>query len=180
MRALIFLLAVLVAFPALAAGKFTLSSSTFRDKQTLPPLHVFNGFGCSGQNVSPALTWTDPPAGTKSLAITLYDPDAPTGSGWWHWTVFNLPAATRSLSQGVMAGKGLDQNAVMGRTDFGGSAFGGACPPKGDKPHRYILTLWALKIDRLPLDQNASGAMVGYYLNANKLATSTLTATYGR
>ena len=159
-----------------------LSSPAFSDGGTLPLQQVFNSFGCTGGNQSPALSWTTPPEGTKSLALTVYDPDAPTGSGWWHWVVFNLPPDTRSLpvNAGTPEGKTLPKGAVQARTDYGTSGFGGACPPKGDALHRYVFTLWALDTESLPLDETASGAMVGYYLNQHQIAKATLTATYGR
>lgn len=164
------------------AADFTLSSRDIRDGQPLSSREVFQGFGCEGANTSPQLAWNNPPQGTQSFAITAYDPDAPTGSGWWHWTVVNLPATTSQLPSGAgtLHGEHLPAGAVQGRTDYGQPGFGGACPPVGDKPHRYQFTVWALKVDKLPLDANASGAMVGYMLNANSLAKATLTATYGR
>lgn len=173
----------LAALPASAeTAKFSVTSPTFKAGKTLPVEHVFKGFGCEGGNVSPAITWKGAPADTKSFAVTIYDPDAPTGSGWWHWTVFNIPAAATKLEAGAgnAEGKGLPAGAQQGRTDFGSAAFGGACPPKGDKPHRYILTVFALKADKIPLDANASGALVGFYLNANALAKARITTTYGR
>lgn len=143
---------------------------------------VFDGFGCSGDNISPALTWSGAPAGTKSFAITAYDPDAPTGSGWWHWVVFNLPADINTLPSGAGAasGEGMPDGAVQSRTDFGTPGYGGACPPEGDGPHRYQFKVWALDTDSLPLDASASGAMVGFYLNAHALDTATLQVTYQR
>ncbi|WP_300753752.1 YbhB/YbcL family Raf kinase inhibitor-like protein [Janthinobacterium sp.] len=140
---------------------------------------VYEGFGCSGGNLAPQLAWKNVPAGTKSFAVTVYDPDAPTGSGWWHWSVFNLPAATSSLPHGATAAT-LPAGAVQGRNDYGNNAFGGACPPAGDKPHRYQITVWALKVDKLPLDQQASAAMLGYMLNANALGKARITPVYGR
>lgn len=164
------------------AADFTLSSSDIADGKPLSSQQVFQGFGCAGGNTSPELSWNNPPAGTRSLAITVYDPDAPTGSGWWHWTVVNLPATTRQLpsSAGDRRGALLPAGAIQTRTDYGQPGFGGACPPAGDKPHRYQFTVWALKVDKLPLDEQASGAMAGYMLNANSLAKATLTALYGR
>jgi Raf kinase inhibitor-like YbhB/YbcL family protein len=166
--------------PAAKPAGFRVTSPSF--KGTLPMQHVFKGFGCDGGNVSPAVSWTGAPAGTKSFAVTVYDPDAPTGSGWWHWTVFNIPAGVTKLEAGAgnPEGKGLPAGAQQGRTDFGMAAFGGACPPPGDKPHRYILTVFALKADKIPLDASASGALVGFYLNANALAKTHITAKYGR
>jgi Raf kinase inhibitor-like YbhB/YbcL family protein len=166
---------------AQAAG-FTLSSTTVKPGSTLTDAQVFNGFGCTGKNISPALTWSGVPAGTKSLAVTVYDPDAPTGSGWWHWVVYNLPAGTTSLPEGAGSadGKGLPAGAVQGRTDFGSAAFGGACPPVGDKPHRYIFTVFALKTEKIELPADATAALVGYMLNANKLGSASFTAKFGR
>ena len=160
------------------AADFTLTSPDIADNQPLTRREVFNGFGCEGANTSPALAWRNAPAGTKSFAVTVYDPDAPTGSGWWHWTVVNIPRSTTSLSSGAEGH--LPKGAVQGRTDYGQATFGGVCPPPGDKPHHYQFTVWALKVETLPLDAEASGALVGYMLNANVLAKATLTPTYGR
>lgn len=166
--------------PIGAQATFRLTSPTIREGARIPMEHVFNGFGCTGGNVSPALAWTNAPAGTKSFAITMYDPDAPTGSGWWHWTVVNLPASVTSLPAGAgSTGGTLPSGAVQGRTDFGASGYGGPCPPPGT-PHRYVFTVFALKVPSLELDQQASGAMVGFNLNATVLAKATLTATFGR
>ncbi|BAQ73608.1 kinase inhibitor [Pseudomonas sp. Os17] len=164
------------------AAEFSISSHDIRDGQPLSQREVFRGFGCKGDNTSPELSWKNAPPGTRSFAITVYDPDAPTGSGWWHWTLVNLPSTTQGLPRGAGSPSGelLPPGAVQGRTDYGQPGFGGACPPTGDKPHRYQFTVWALKVDKLPLDTQASGAMVGYMLNANALAKTTLTATYGR
>ena len=161
------------------AADFTLTSADIAPGQTLASAQVFQGFGCTGGNLAPQLSWHGAPAGTKSYAVTLYDPDAPTGSGWWHWSVFNVPASTTSLAAGTTAAT-LPTGAVQGRNDYGDSAYGGACPPPGDQPHRYQLTVWALNVDKLPLDQHASGAMLGYMLNANALGKAQLTGLYGR
>lgn len=119
--------------------------------------------------------------GTQSLALTVYDPDAPTGSGWWHWVVFNIPADTTNLAANIdSTGKGLPAGAVQSLTDFGSSGFGGACPPKSDQPHRYQFTLHALKTAKLDLQADAMPAMVGFMLHANSLGTASLTANYQR
>ena len=170
-------LSMAVAFNGYAAD-FSLTSQDIADNRPLTKREVFQGFGCEGGNTSPELSWANAPAGTRSYAVTVYDPDAPTGSGWWHWTVVNLPTSTHNLPRGV--GANLPAGAVQGRTDYGRPGFGGACPPVGDKPHRYQFTVWALKVDKLPLDGEASGALVGYMLNANVLAKATITSTYGR
>ena len=155
---------------------FKLTSSDL--KSTFQQSQIFNGFGCTGGNVSPQLSWSGAPAGTKSFALTMYDPDAPTGSGWWHWIVVNIPASTSKLDAGA-SGKSLPAGAQEVRTDFGEPGYGGPCPPPG-APHHYIVTVYALKVEKLDLDTQATGAMAGFMINQNKLAESKLTATYGR
>jgi Raf kinase inhibitor-like YbhB/YbcL family protein len=164
-----------------AAG-LTLASPTIKPGSMLTDAQVYKGFGCEGQNLSPALKWSGAPKDTKSFAITVYDPDAPTGSGWWHWVVYNIPATVTELAEGAGSadGKGLPAGAVQGRTDFGSVGFGGACPPKGDKPHRYIFTVHALKVDKLDLPPDATAALVGFMLHANDLAKASFEARYGR
>jgi len=165
-----------------AEEEFTLISPTIKPNAVLSIDQVFNGFGCTGKNISPALKWSGEPAKTKSFAVTVYDPDAPTGSGWWHWVVYNIPADVHELAEGAgdASGKRLPPGAVQGRTDFGTAGFGGACPPEGDKPHRYIFQVYALKVEKLDLPAEASAAMVGFMLNANKLAVAKFTAQYRR
>ncbi|MBS1960672.1 MAG: YbhB/YbcL family Raf kinase inhibitor-like protein [Bdellovibrionales bacterium] len=177
------LFALILAFTLTSfahAEGFTVTSSVVKAGETMTNDQVFNGFGCTGKNVSPDLKWEGAPADAKTFAVTMYDPDAPTGSGWWHWTVFNLPAGTKELKAGASHAKGgLPKGAVQGMTDFGKSGYGGPCPPAGDKPHRYIFKVFALK-DKLPLDAKAPGAMVGFYLNQLKLGEATLEAKFGR
>lgn len=174
----------LLTFPvaALAAGGFTVTSPAFSDGGSIPMAQVFNGFGCKGGDVSPPLHWSGAPAGTKSFAVTIYDPDAPSGSGWWHWVVFNIPANVSSLPAGAGAvdSHTLPAGAVQARTDFGFSNYGGPCPPVGDPPHHYQVTVYALKLAKLPLTADASGAMVGYYLHFNTIAEAHLVGRYGR
>ena len=143
---------------------------------------VFNGMGCTGKNISPELRWSGVPAGTKSFAVTVYDPDAPTGSGWWHWVVYNIPATAVAIpaGAGAAAGGGLPAGTVQGVTDFGVPGFGGACPPKGDKPHRYVFTLYALRVAKLDVPATATAAMVGFNLHANSIAKAMFTAHYGQ
>jgi len=188
MRALINSLSitVLLALPvvsmAASGAHFKVTSADFKNGGPMPVAQVFNSFGCTGGDQSPALQWSGAPAGTKSFAVTIYDPDAPTGSGWWHWTVFNIPATVTSLpaNAGAANSTTLPAGVVQGRTDFGVSNYGGPCPPVGDKPHHYQVTVYALKIDKLPLDSSASGAMVGYYLHFNTIAKARITGRYGR
>ncbi|MBI2308541.1 MAG: YbhB/YbcL family Raf kinase inhibitor-like protein [Rhodocyclales bacterium] len=165
------------------AGGFALASPDLKPNATIREAQVFNGFGCSGGNVSPALAWKNAPKGTKSFALLVHDPDAPTGgSGWWHWVVVNLPAKLSELPAGAGRGDGalLPTEALQVNTDFGGPGWGGPCPPVGDKPHRYHFTLHALKVDKLDLPPGATAALAGYLVNANSLGKATLTGTYGR
>jgi Raf kinase inhibitor-like YbhB/YbcL family protein len=181
MRTLLVLTLFAIAAPAGAAGKFTLKSADVKPNATLTEQTVFNGFGCSGANVSPQLSWENAPKEAKSFVVTVYDPDAPTGSGWWHWVVYNIPGTATGLAQGAGSGTAaLPEGAVQGKTDFGPPGFGGACPPPGDKPHRYIFTAWALKVEKLELGPDASPAMVGFMTRANALGSATFTATYAR
>lgn len=157
-----------------------LRSSSVSSNSTLANDQVYNGFGCAGKNISPALEWSGAPGGTQSFALTVYDPDAP-GSGWWHWIVYDIPASATELAQGAgNSGGKLPTGAAQARSDFGTSGYGGPCPPKGDKPHRYIFTLYALKIDKLKVPASSTAAMIGSLIGANKLASATLTALYGR
>jgi Raf kinase inhibitor-like YbhB/YbcL family protein len=176
------LIASVLGMVAAHAADFSLSSPSIAPGSTLTNAQVFKGFGCTGDNVSPALNWANAPKDTKSFAVTVYDPDAPTGSGWWHWVVYNIPASANGLTAGAgdAEGKGLPAGSVQGRTDFGAYGFGGACPPVGDKPHRYIFTVHALKTDKLELPKDATAALVGYMLNANLIAKTSFEAKYGR
>jgi len=164
------------------ADSFVLRSSDIQHGQALTNTQVFNGFGCSGDNRSPQLGWSNAPAGTKSFAVTVYDPDAPTGSGWWHWVMFNIPSTVNSLptNAGNPAAKLAPAGAVQSRTDFGTTGFGGACPPPGHGKHRYIFTVHALDVEKLTLDEQAPAAMVGYNLNAHSLGKAQLEAFFER
>ena len=163
-----------------AQGHFRLRSPDIKANSTIGVKHIFNSFGCSGQNVSPALQWSGAPAGTKSFAVTVYDPDAPTGSGFWHWVVYNIPATATSLAEGAGSGSGLPSGATQGMTDFGKPGYGGPCPPAGDKPHHYVFTVYALKTAHLDIPSGSTPAFVGFNLHGNLLAKATLTARYGR
>jgi Raf kinase inhibitor-like YbhB/YbcL family protein len=164
-----------------AAAEFQLTSPAIKEKGKIGNEQVYSGFGCSGGNVSPELHWQNPPKETKSFAVTVYDPDAPTGSGWWHWVIFNIPASVHTLPAGAgNPDKTVVEGSTQSMTDFGQPGYGGPCPPAGDRPHRYIFTVYALKVDQLPLKKDAPGAMVGFYLNQNMLAKASLTAYYGR
>lgn len=172
------LLALAFSLPAMA---FELTSPDIRDGVPMGTQQEFNSFGCNGANISPALVWKNAPAGTKSYAVTVYDPDAPTGSGWWHWVAFNIPASAKGLAAGAgNAGGQLPTGTMQSLTDFGKPGFGGACPPQGSKPHRYVFKVHALKVDKLDLDAGAMPALVGFMVNANSLGSARLTPTYVR
>jgi Raf kinase inhibitor-like YbhB/YbcL family protein len=175
-----FTLLFLLFFQVSHAAPFKLKSSSIKPKIPVPMKHVFNSFGCTGENISPALNWSGAPKGTKSFAITVFDPDAPTGSGWWHWTLVNIPANVTKIEEGASNTKTLPKGAVEGRTDYGKSGYGGPCPPQKDKPHRYIFTIYALKTDKIDINEESSGAVVGYNVLANALDKASFTVKYGR
>lgn len=155
-----------------------LISQDFTDGDKLPYRHVYNGMGYGGDNISPHLAWDEVPAGTKSFVVTCFDPDAPTGSGWWHWIVANLPASARQLAQG--AGSGIDwlpDGAIQTRTDFGKAGYGGAAPPRGET-HRYIFTVHALNVESIEVDEEASGAVVGFNVHFHSLGSASITAMF--
>lgn len=177
-----FIVASFLAAMTAQAAAFSLSSPTVKPNSSLSMDQVFNSFGCTGKNISPALSWSGAPSGTQSFVVTVYDPDAPTGSGWWHWVIYNIPADVTSLAENagnLKAGK-APKGSVQGNTDFGSPGYGGACPPPGDKPHHYIFTVYALKVPKLTLPKNATPALVGFNLNGNALGKASFTATYGR
>lgn len=148
---------------------FTLTSNDITDGGVLPDAQVY-----AKGNASPHLKWSGAPEGTKSYAVTCYDPDAPTGSGFWHWTVANIPADVSELP----AGGPVPAGAVEGRTDFGEPGYGGAAPPPGHGPHRYIFTVFAVEEESLPVTPADSGAKYGFNLHFHTLAKASITATY--
>jgi len=165
-----------------ARAQFKLISPDIRPNGPIAMEQVFNGFGCSGENVSPALEWSGAPEATKSLALLVHDPDAPTGgAGWWHWIVLNIPASATQLRKdaGNADGSKLPFGCAHVDTDFGGPGWGGPCPPAGDKPHRYNFTLYALKVDGLDVG-GASASLAGYMINANAIGKAKLTGKFGR
>jgi Raf kinase inhibitor-like YbhB/YbcL family protein len=161
------------------AETFKLTSSVLKPGGKIAMEQVFDSFGCEGKNVSPDLSWSGAPKDTKFFALTMYDPDAPTGSGWWHWVVLNIPAETTSLPAGAGSGGDMPKGSLQTRTDFGKPGYGGPCPPPG-KPHRYIFTIHALKQKIEGVDEDASGAMAGFYINANTIGKAKLAAKFGR
>ena len=165
-----------------APARFRLTSPDIKPNGLIQMEQVFNSFGCTGKNISPALAWSGAPADTKSFALLVHDPDAPTGgAGWWHWLMVNIPATGTGLAKdaGKADGSNLPAGAVHVNTDFGGPGWGGPCPPVGDKPHRYNFTLYALKTERLDMS-GASASLAGYMVNGNAVGKAPLIGKFGR
>ena len=175
------LLSITLFTSATLADSLSLSSTDLSHGEFMKKAQEFQGFGCSGGNLSPQLSWDGVPEGTQAFAVTAYDPDAPTGSGWWHWQLVNIPANITTLPTGAgTPSKNLTPKGSMQmRNDYGIHDFGGACPPEGHGAHRYQFTVHALS-QKLELPENASGALTGYMINANSLGSSTLEALYKR
>jgi len=173
-----YILLIALSITTMMAEGLTLKSSDLGGQ--LSKAQEFSGFGCSGQNISPSLSWSDAPKGTKSFAITIYDPDAPTGSGWWHWQVVNIPASTTSISTDASAKHTLPKGALEIINDYGATGFGGACPPVGDKAHTYIVTVYALDVETLPVEASTNAPIVGYQINAHTIEKASLISYYGR
>ena len=176
----VIVLALALNFSLFSQGSFTLESTSLGGNAT--SVEEFNGFGCTGENTSPQLSWSNAPEGTKSFAITMYDPDAPTGSGWWHWVVFDLPSDVNSLVTGAGdVTKGLmPKGAIQSMTNYGAPGYGGPCPPEGHGIHQYVITVHALKVDKLGLEQGTNPAIVGYYLWNNTIAKASIVTYYER
>jgi Raf kinase inhibitor-like YbhB/YbcL family protein len=166
-----------------AEARFTLAPVDAELKTGMPLKYTASAFGCTGGNTSPALVWRNPPAGTKSFVLTLFDRDErSTPSGWWHWAVYDLPADARQLPLGAGAEKSttLPAGALQGRTDLGNLAYHGPCPAKGDPPHRYTFTIYALKVDKLPVEPGAPSAMVVSTAQDSLLGKAVFVAHYAR
>jgi len=182
MKKLSLLTAIVLLFSTtiFAQKTFTLTSKSVGGQAT--KLQEFNGFGCSGDNSSPQLSWANAPEGTKSFAVTMYDPDAPTGSGFWHWVVFDIPANVNELVQnaGNVALNLAPKGAIQSTTDYGVKGFGGPCPPEGHGYHEYIITVFALKTDKLGLTETINPAIVGFNLWNQTLAKASIVMYYKR
>jgi Raf kinase inhibitor-like YbhB/YbcL family protein len=163
---------------------FTVSSNSFKDGDYLPKEFILSadyGFGCAGGNKSPHLKWAGAPEATKSYAITCFDPDAPTGSGFWHWLVVNIPTNVTELAAGAgNAGGKLPADALQTRTDFGKPGYGGPCPPEGDHPHRYLFTVFAVDAERLQVTADTSAAVIGFQLHFATLAKAEIMGLFKR
>lgn len=166
----------LMSLGATGALALTIGSKDLTPNKTIGNNFVYSGMGCAGQNVSPEIHWSGAPQDTKSFAVTVYDPDAPTGSGFWHWVVYNIPATTTSLEQGWKSGDGKGTVAI---NDFGVAEYGGPCPPPG-KVHHYIFTVHALKTDKIDLPAGATNAIARFMIEGATLQKGNFKALYGR
>lgn len=164
-----------------SADSLKLTSADISQGKAMSSAQEFQGFGCDGSNLSPQLSWTGAPEGTEAFAIQVYDPDAPTGSGWWHWQIVNIPKDVATLATGAGdPSKDLTPAGTLNiKNDYGVKGFGGACPPKGHGVHRYQFTVHALS-KKLELPEDASGALTGYMVSAHSLGSSTIEALYKR
>ena len=174
--------AMVVAPMNVAVAGFSLRSTAFHDQGMLPQLYSYSQYGCVGRNISPPLEWTPGPTGTKSYALTVFDPDARVGIGWWHWVAFDIPATTDELAvnAGVGSGANLPKGAVQGRNDFQTVGWGGPCPPPGS-PHHYIFTLYALDVDRLDgVSELTAGPTLLKVMKGHVLGQARLTGRFSR
>ncbi len=172
--------AVALALAAASARAFSLTSPDIKPDAKIGDEQVFDSFGCTGKNVSPALNWTDPPTGTKGYALMVYDPDAPTGSGFWHWVMFDIPADVTGLTKGAGDPKSgyAPKGPIQGHNDFGFAGYGGPCPPPGAEPHHYHFMLFALDTQKLDADENATAAVVGFNVHFHTLGKAELVGVY--
>ena len=171
-------------FANAANAKMSISSPDFKEGEMVKEANIYNGFGCSGQNISPEINISNVPKDAKSLAITIYDPNAPTGSGWWHWIVYDVPTSTKTIASGqdkeIAPWVSFGKEGMFGRNDFGTQNYGGPCPPVGHGIHHYILTVYALSVEKLNLPKNASAALIGFNINSNTIDQASITAIYKR
>jgi Raf kinase inhibitor-like YbhB/YbcL family protein len=170
-------MAVALAVASFGSSAMSLTSADIQEGTRMTQAFEYNGFGCNGGNQSPQLSWSGAPQGTKSFAITAYDPDAPTESGFWHWVAVDIPAVQNHI---VHASSGHFKSGIELKNDYGQIGFGGVCPPIGHGMHRYQFTVWALPVDKLDLPAGASNAVVGFMLNSLAIDKARLTATYVR
>jgi Raf kinase inhibitor-like YbhB/YbcL family protein len=160
--------------------RFTLTSADASDGQPFAAAQMSGAFGVpGGQDSSPQLSWSGAPAGTKSFAVTMYDPDAPTQSGFWHWSVADIPAGVTDLATGAgdAAGSGLPAGAYQLRNDGGGASYIGAAPPAGHGQHRYFITVHALDVENIGVGPDASPALLGFNIFMHSIGRATIVPT---
>jgi len=181
------LLSVLPLFWSAAAAEdpLQLESAVIVPNGVIALDQVFDRFGCGGRNVSPPLHWRGAPAGTQSFALTMFDPDAGGGAGFWHWLVYDIPPRAVELPQGVGSNTApgreqLPSGAHQAPNGFGTPGYGGPCPPKGAAPHHYLFTLHALKVAKLEVPPKASAADNDRLIRREELAHASLVGVYGR
>jgi len=164
------------------AADFQLTSTDIGPDKPLAADFVFSGFGCTGGNQSPALSWNGAPAGTKSYAVALFDPDAMQGRGFWHWLMVDIPASTTSLKRdaGKNDGSKMPSGAAQIKNGFKATGYSGSCPPPGDEPHAYVMTVYALKVNSLDVHADATFGLVLAAIEANSLGKASLTYHFGR
>jgi Raf kinase inhibitor-like YbhB/YbcL family protein len=177
------LLALLAASSMTNAGPFSLTSVGFQTGATMSDTYEYAGMGCDGHDVSPPLHWSGAPAGTKSYALTVHDPDARAPGGWWHWVVFNIPASADGLKTAAGGGdfSTAPTGSVEGTTSFGKPGYGGPCPPVGSGVHHYIFTLYALDVAQLAgASKSTDGPQLTELLSKHTLGKATLIGLFSR
>src|SRR6185437_9027685 len=158
------------------AQEMIISSKDFKNGANLNQNQMANIYGCHGKNISPELSWSGIPKTAKSLAISVYDPDAPTGSGFWHWIIYYININTKFISNGASNTSHMPDNAVEALNDSGTKGYLGACPPKGDDKHRYEFTIYALDVDKLPVPKNATSPLIRFILYKHIISKAAITA----
>ena len=177
MRPLILALAMAALTAPALAGAFTVTTPDFVNGDTIAMAQV--NTRCGGANRSPALSWSGEPAATQSFAVTMFDPDAPRPGGFWHWSIFDIPASVHALPEGAGSGDALPPGASQGRNGFGDAQYGGPCPPPG-APHHYQITVYAMPLPKLPLAPGQPDALVAAQIRPTALATAQIIGLYGR
>lgn len=158
------------------ADTFFVSSTSFKNNETLKNEQVYNGYGCSGDNISPDLKWTNAPKDTKSFAIVAHDPDAPVENGWYHWIIINIPKDKIEIKKGER----IISPAKELITSFDTKGYGGACPPVGHGTHHYNFNVYALNVERIDIPDNISPKEAHDMIKNKSIAKAAITALYQR